>query len=115
MGPEPSDPTAPADLPPAALDRAVSPQRAVPDGPVPERAVPDGVVRRSVARCWVAWHSSAASARPFDHAGQSTVEYALVLLGAAAVALALVAWVTRSDAVSRLFDSIVGRILSQAG
>ena len=46
---------------------------------------------------------------------QSTVEYALVLLGAAAVALALVAWVTRSDAVSRLFDAIVGRILSQAG
>jgi hypothetical protein len=46
--------------------------------------------------------------------GQSTVEYALVLLGAAAVALALVAWVARSDAVSRLFDAIVGRILSQA-
>lgn len=46
--------------------------------------------------------------------GQSTVEYALVLLGAAAVALALVAWVTRSDAVSRLFDSVVGRILERA-
>ncbi len=45
---------------------------------------------------------------------QGTVEYALVLLGAAAVALALVAWVTRSDAISRLFDAIVGRILSQA-
>lgn len=48
-------------------------------------------------------------------AGQSTVEYALVLLGAAAVALALVAWVTRSDMVQRLFDAVVGRILSQAG
>lgn len=47
--------------------------------------------------------------------GQGTVEYALVLLGAAAVALALVAWVMRSDAVSRLFDAIVGRILSQTG
>jgi len=47
-------------------------------------------------------------------AGQGTVEYALVLLGAAAVALALVAWVTRSDAVSRLFDAVVGRILSRA-
>jgi hypothetical protein len=46
---------------------------------------------------------------------QSTVEYALVLLGAAAVALALVAWVTRSDAIGRLFDSVVGRILRQAG
>lgn len=47
--------------------------------------------------------------------GQSTVEYALVLLGAAAVALALVAWVTRSDAIGRLFDVILGRVLSQAG
>ena len=42
------------------------------------------------------------------------MEYALVLLGAAAVALALVAWVTRSDAVSRLFDTVVGRILERA-
>jgi len=48
-------------------------------------------------------------------AGQSTVEYALVLLGAAAVALALVAWVTRTDAVSRLFDAVVSHILSSAG
>lgn len=48
-------------------------------------------------------------------AGQSTVEYALVLLGAAAVALALVAWVTRTDAVSHLFDAVVRHILSSAG
>lgn len=47
--------------------------------------------------------------------GQSTVEYALVLLGAAAVALALVAWVTRTDAISRLFDAIVGHILTSVG
>lgn len=46
--------------------------------------------------------------------GQGTVEYALVLLGAAAVALALVAWVARTGAVGRLFDTVVGRILSQA-
>lgn len=47
--------------------------------------------------------------------GQSTVEYALVLLGAAAVALALVAWVTRTDAISRLFDAVVGHVLTSAG
>jgi Flp pilus assembly pilin Flp len=47
-------------------------------------------------------------------AGQGTVEYALVLLGAAAVALALVAWVARSDAVGRLFDTVLGRVLSGA-
>jgi hypothetical protein len=47
--------------------------------------------------------------------GQSTVEYALVLLGAAAVALALVAWVAGSDVIGRLFDAVVGRILDRAG
>lgn len=46
--------------------------------------------------------------------GQSTVEYALILLAAAAVALAVVAWVTRTDLIGRLFDSVVGRILTQA-
>ena len=46
--------------------------------------------------------------------GQSTVEYALLLLGAAAVALVLVAWVTRTDLIGRLFDTVVGRILDQA-
>jgi hypothetical protein len=46
--------------------------------------------------------------------GQSTVEYALVLLGAAAVALLLVSWVTGTDVVGRLFDAVFGRILRQA-
>lgn len=46
--------------------------------------------------------------------GQSTVEYALVLLGAAALALALVAWVSGSDVVGRLFDTVLQRILGQA-
>jgi hypothetical protein len=63
-------------------------------------------------RCWVRCHIGGPGS---GEAGQSTVEYALVLLGAAAVALAVVAWVTRTDAVSRLFDAVVGRILSQAG
>jgi len=46
--------------------------------------------------------------------GQSTVEYALLLLGAAAIALVVVAWVTRTDLIGRLFDTVVGRILEQA-
>lgn len=45
---------------------------------------------------------------------QSTVEYALILLGAAAIALVVVAWVTRSDAIGRLFDTVLGRVLSHA-
>lgn len=52
--------------------------------------------------------------RARDASGQSTVEYALLLLGAAAIALVLVAWVTRTDLIGRLFDTVVGRILDQA-
>lgn len=84
-----------------------------PDDPDPHRHEPDRSLRlRPGATLWARWHTRIGS-RAED--AQSTVEYALVLLGAAAVALALVAWVTRSDSVSRLFDAIVGRILSQAG
>jgi hypothetical protein len=43
--------------------------------------------------------------------GQATAEYALVLLGAAAVALLLVAWATDTDAVGRLLDAVLDRIL----
>lgn len=51
--------------------------------------------------------------RPLGQRGQSTVEYALILLGAAAVALVVVAWVTRTDLIGRLFDTVVGSILRQ--
>lgn len=47
--------------------------------------------------------------------GQSTVEYALVLLGAAAIAMGVIAWVTRSGMIGRLFDAVLGQILQQAG
>ncbi len=39
-------------------------------------------------------------------AGQATSEYALVLLGAATVALMLLAWATKSGAIGRLFDAV---------
>lgn len=55
-----------------------------------------------------------AAQRRRGQAGQGTVEYALILLGAAAVALVVVAWVTRTDLIGRLFDTVVGRILQQA-
>ena len=71
-------------------------------------------VRHAPARLTAAALAATTAPRPRGEGGQSTVEYALVLLGAAAVALALVAWVARSDAVSRLFDTVVGRILSRA-
>jgi hypothetical protein len=43
--------------------------------------------------------------------GQSTAEYALVILGAVAIATLLITWATGSHAISQLFDSVVEKIL----
>jgi hypothetical protein len=45
--------------------------------------------------------------------GQTTAEYALVLLGAAAVALLVVAWATKTNRIGRLLDSILDTILDK--
>ena len=45
--------------------------------------------------------------------GQSTAEYALVLLGAAGVALLLIAWATKTDKVTRLLNGVIDRVLEQ--
>ena len=44
-------------------------------------------------------------------AGQSTAEYALVILGAVAIATLLITWATGSHAISQLFDSVIEKIL----
>lgn len=44
---------------------------------------------------------------------QSTVEYAILLLGAAAVAMLVVAWVSDSDVIGRLFETVFDKILSR--
>ena len=48
-------------------------------------------------------------------AGQTTAEYALVILGAAALATLVIAWATQSNAVGRLFDAVLDRVLNSAG
>ena len=48
-------------------------------------------------------------------AGQTTAEYALVILAAAALATMVIAWATRSNAVGRLFDTVLQRVLGSAG
>ena len=50
-------------------------------------------------------------ARATEAAGQTTAEYALVILGAAALATLLITWATNSNAVSGLFDKVIGKIL----
>jgi hypothetical protein len=48
-----------------------------------------------------------------DDRGQSTAEYALVILGAAAVALLLVAWASQTDKIGQLLDAVIDSILSR--
>lgn len=45
--------------------------------------------------------------------GQTTAEYALVLLGAAGVALLLVAWATKSGAIGKLFDTVIDDVIGK--
>lgn len=49
-----------------------------------------------------------------DDRGQATAEYALVLLGAAAIAVLVVGWATRTDLVGQLLDAVFGRLVDQA-
>jgi len=44
-------------------------------------------------------------------AGQTTAEYALVILGAVAIASLLITWATGSHAISKLFDSVISKVL----
>lgn len=54
---------------------------------------------------------SSLARRMGEATGQTTAEYALVILGAAAVATALITWATKSNAIKGLFDDVVGKIL----
>ena len=45
-----------------------------------------------------------------DQRGQASAEYALVLLGAAAVALLVVAWATKTDLVEKLLEKVMKAI-----
>ncbi len=47
--------------------------------------------------------------------GQTTAEYALVILGAAAVAGALIAWAGGTSAISSFFNKIFSQLMSGLG
>ncbi len=44
-------------------------------------------------------------------AGQTTAEYALVLLGAAAIASLVISWASGTDAVGRLMDFVMAHVI----
>jgi Flp pilus assembly pilin Flp len=49
-----------------------------------------------------------------NETGQASVEYALVLLGAALVASLLIAWASKTNLLDQLFDHILGLIKGKA-
>ncbi len=51
--------------------------------------------------------------RPDEEAGQGTAEYALLLLGAATVALIVLTWATGTGKITELFDAVVDSIIGQ--
>lgn len=42
--------------------------------------------------------------------GQTTAEYALVIVSAATVAALVLAWATKSHAIAKLFDVVIGQV-----
>lgn len=74
------------------------------DNPLPPVAVDDAPASRGRSQ-----------PAPLGDAGQATAEYALVLLGAAAVALLLIGWATTTDQISRLFDFVIEQVIGRSG
>jgi hypothetical protein len=72
----------------------------------------------AVAHAWLSsiW-SDLVSRRPprrSSERGQTTAEYALVILAAAAIALVLLAWARSSGRLPEFFDSIIDRIVGDS-
>lgn len=51
--------------------------------------------------------------RPAGERGQATAEYALVLLGVAALALLVLAWAGGTDKIGDLLDAVIDSIIDQ--
>jgi Flp pilus assembly pilin Flp len=65
----------------------------------------------TMLRMWVAAESAMrTSPRLRNDRGQATAEYALVVLGAAAVAMLLIAWATSTGTVSTLVNTVVDSV-----
>ena len=59
---------------------------------------------------WLQSHRSSLRARVAVERGQTTAEYALVILAAAAIAFVLLAWAKSSGKLPAFFDEIIDRI-----
>ncbi|MFN0029203.1 MAG: DUF4244 domain-containing protein [Acidimicrobiales bacterium] len=73
----------------------------------PQTARPDAPSARRL--------SLIATRRGSSELGQATVEYALVVLAAAAVALLVIAWAARTGKVGELLDRVFDQVVARAG
>ena len=64
-------------------------------------------------RCLITLHAWLSRLR--SDRGQATAEYALILLGAAAIAMLLVTWVTKTNRISNLLDAVFRHITGLVG
>jgi Flp pilus assembly pilin Flp len=64
---------------------------------------------------YVRAHYVRTRSRLADQAGQTTAEYALVILAAAAVAVVLIVWARSSGKLPAFFDSIIDQVAGSAG
>ncbi len=62
-----------------------------------------------LVRLVAAWQSRYGSER-----GQTTAEYALVILAAAAIAVVLITWARSSGKLPAFFDQIIDRIVGES-
>lgn len=69
--------------------------------------VQDGVL--ALSRTMASAHDRAG-----DERGQSTAEYALVILAAAAIAIVLIAWARSSGKLPAFFDHIIDQLTNSA-
>jgi hypothetical protein len=61
---------------------------------------------------WIVARSSGAR-RATDDAGQATAEYAMLILGAATVAMLVLAWATKTGKIAMLMDLAVDSVTSK--
>jgi Flp pilus assembly pilin Flp len=52
---------------------------------------------------------------PADESGQSTAEYALVIVAAAAIVGLLLSWITKSNGIGSIFNGVISRVMKWIG
>lgn len=65
-------------------------------------------------RRWMANAGGALQRMAAGEVGQTTAEYALVIVGAAALGALLLTWATKSDAIGKLFDIVLDQVTKLA-